>query len=78
MRPWASMTTIAVHGGFDDRTPARLARAEPLFELHAFGEIVEHAGELWFTADRHFADGKMERERRAVTATARSPRGQSR
>ena len=27
----------AVHGRFDDRPPARLAGAKPLFELHARG-----------------------------------------
>ena len=56
----------AVHGGFDDRPPARLAGAESLLELHARAEIVKHPRELALAANRHLADGQMERERRPV------------
>ena len=61
----------AVDGRFDDRTPARLARAQLLLELHARAEVVEHARELAFAADRHFADRQMQREHRPVAAAAR-------
>jgi hypothetical protein len=60
-----------VNGRLDDRPPPRLARAQPFFELDAAAQVVEHARELAFAADRHFAHRQVQRTERAVAPTAR-------
>ena len=45
--------------------------AQPLLELHARAEVVQHPGELALTLDEHLAHREVQRECRAVLATAR-------
>ena len=43
-----------VDGRFDNGAPPRLARSQLFFEIHAIAEVVEHARELSFAANRPF------------------------
>ena len=59
----------AVHGGIDDRSPARLTGAQLILELRALCEVVQHARELAFALNRHLSHGQMEREGAAIAST---------
>src|SRR5205814_7738528 len=56
----------AVDRGFDDRSPARFAPAQPIFEAHARAEVVDDAGELALALDVRFSDRQVQRKRRPI------------
>ena len=56
-----------VDSGVDDRPPPSFTGAQLPFESNALRQVVQHAGELAFTADPHFPDREMHRKQGAVT-----------